>query len=73
MKLVSGRSLADVIGEKTTLEERLALHGDVVGTPAYDHHLASISWDGTLRLWLDDLPTDTQALRSWMMTVAGSP
>ncbi len=27
----------------------------------------------TVRLWLDDLPTDTEALRSWMTAVAGTP
>jgi WD40 repeat protein len=40
MKLVSGRSLADVIGEKTTLEERLALLPHVLAVAeaiAYAH------------------------------------
>lgn len=38
-----------------------------------DEHLASIGWDGTVRSWSDDLPTDPEALRSWMLTVEGIP
>jgi len=38
-----------------------------------DRHLASISWDGTLRSWSDDLPTDPAALRAWMLTVGNIP
>jgi len=34
-----------------------------------DQHLASSGWDGTLRSWSDDLPTDPEALRAWMSTV----
>ncbi len=38
-----------------------------------DRHLASIGWDGTLRSWSDDLPTDPAALRAWMQTVGNIP
>jgi len=38
-----------------------------------DRHLASIGWDGTLRSWSDDLPTDPAALRAWMLTVGNIP
>ncbi|HYH96642.1 WD40 repeat domain-containing serine/threonine protein kinase [Hyalangium sp.] len=36
-------------------------------------HLASSGWDGTLRSWADDLPTDPAALREWMKTVGNIP
>jgi len=38
-----------------------------------DQHLASSGWDGTLRSWADDLPTDPEALRAWMSTVGNIP
>ena len=38
-----------------------------------DQHLASSGWDGTLRSWADDLPTDPEALRAWMTTVGNIP
>jgi WD40 repeat protein len=34
-----------------------------------DQNLASIGWDGTVRLWPDDLPSDPEALRAWMATI----
>jgi WD40 repeat protein/tRNA A-37 threonylcarbamoyl transferase component Bud32 len=33
-----------------------------------DQNIASVGWDGTVRLWLDDLPTEPAALRAWMAT-----
>jgi WD40 repeat protein/tRNA A-37 threonylcarbamoyl transferase component Bud32 len=38
-----------------------------------NQHFASIGWDGTLRSWSDDLPTEPAALRAWMLTVGNLP
>ncbi|MFL5348399.1 MAG: protein kinase domain-containing protein [Hyalangium sp.] len=38
-----------------------------------DQHLASVGWDGTVRLWQDDLPTSPAELRAWMSTVGNIP
>jgi WD40 repeat protein len=33
--------------------------------------LLSTGEDGSVRLWPDDLPSEPEALRAWMKTVAG--
>jgi WD40 repeat protein/tRNA A-37 threonylcarbamoyl transferase component Bud32 len=38
-----------------------------------NQRFASIGWDGTLRSWSDDLPTEPAALRAWMLTVGNLP
>ncbi|WP_224364028.1 WD40 repeat domain-containing serine/threonine protein kinase [Hyalangium versicolor] len=38
-----------------------------------DRELVSSGWDGTVRLWLDDLPSDPLALRQWMEAVVNAP
>ena len=38
-----------------------------------DQNLASVGWDGTVRLWQDDLPADPEQLRTWMKTVGNVP
>jgi WD40 repeat protein len=59
----------------TTGESRVLWgHTAAVTSVAFlnDEDLASIGSDGTMRLWLDDLPTDPKALRAWMMTIEGN-
>ncbi|WP_224371901.1 protein kinase domain-containing protein [Hyalangium versicolor] len=34
-----------------------------------DQHMASVSWDGSVRYWSDDLPTDPVELRQWMESI----
>jgi WD40 repeat protein len=31
-----------------------------------DKHMVSVSWDGSVRYWSDDLPTNPDELRQWM-------
>jgi WD40 repeat protein len=78
-----GRRLATASQDHTvrlfdlTTHESRVLRGHaaaVTGVVFLDNqHLASVSWDGTVRLWQDDLPTKPEELRAWMLTVGNIP